>query len=199
VYDRLPGLVLGYHGCDRSVGEAVLAGKSDLKASQNAYDWLGHGIYFWEHNSNRAIEWASLLQANPRKGRRRIKEPMAIGAVIDPGFCLNLLDGQFLSQLPIAFDKLQDLHSSLGEPLPVNRTLGGSSDLLLRHLDCAVIETLHQLRLDEKKPLFDSARGVFVEGDPLYPGAAIQKLNHIQICVRNPACIKGYFRLRDSA
>ena len=39
---------------------------------------------------------------------------------------------------------------------------------------------------------------MFVEGDPLYPGAAIQKANHIQRCVRNPACIKGYFRLREA-
>lgn len=199
MYDRLPGLVLGYHGCDRAVGEAVLTGKSDLKASQNSYDWLGHGVYFWEHNPTRAIEWASLLRAKPRKGRRRIKEPMAIGAVIDLGFCLNLLDAQFLSQLPIAFKKLQDFHSSVGEPLPKNRTMGGSKDLLLRHLDCAVIETLHQLRVDEKKPAFDTARGVFVEGEAIFPGAAIQKFNHIQVCVRNPACIKGYFRLRENA
>jgi len=42
------------------------------------------------------------------------------------------------------------------------------------------------------------ARGVFVEGEPLYPGAAIQKFNHIQVCVRNPDCIKGYFRLREN-
>jgi hypothetical protein len=85
----------------------------------------------------------------------------------------------------------------VGEPMPVNRTLGGSSDLLLRHLDCAVIETLHRFRLDEKKPGFDSVRGVFVEGDPLYPGAGVHKFNHIQICVRRPECIKGYFRLRE--
>ncbi len=199
MYDRLPGLVLGYHGCDRGVGEAVLAGQTDLKSSQNAFDWLGHGIYFWEHNPTRAIEWASLLRESPRKGRSRIKDPMAIGAVIDLGFCLNLLDAQFLSQLPIAFAKLQNLHLALGEPLPRNRALRGSSDLLLRHLDCAVIETLHQLRVDEKKPAFDSVRGVFVEGDPLYPGAAIQKFNHIQVCVRNPGCVRGYFRVRENA
>jgi hypothetical protein len=114
------------------------------------------------------------------------------------GFCLNLLDAQFLSQLPIAFKKLEEIYSRLGQPLPSNRDIAGSSDLLLRHLDCAVIETLHQLRVDEKKPSFDSARGVFVKGDALYPGAAIQKLNHIQVCVRNLACIKGYFRLREA-
>jgi hypothetical protein len=122
---------------------------------------------------------------------------MAIGAVIDPGFCLNLLEAQFLSQLPVAFQKLQQIYAPTGQPLPKNRTLGGSSDLLLRHLDCAVIETLHQLRFDEKEPEFDTARGVFVEGEPLYPGAAIHKHNHIQLCVRNPECVMGYFRLRE--
>jgi hypothetical protein len=41
MYDRLPGLILGYHGCERWVGEAVLSGKTELKSSNNAYDWLG--------------------------------------------------------------------------------------------------------------------------------------------------------------
>jgi len=27
----------------------VLAGKLPAKASANPYDWLGNGIYFWEH------------------------------------------------------------------------------------------------------------------------------------------------------
>src|SRR5258707_7433821 len=112
---------------------------------------------------------------------------MAIGAVIDLGLCLNLLDARFLAQLPIAYEQLRALHSELGQPLPKNRTLGKSKDLLLRHLDCAVIETLHQLRAEDAKPSFDTTRGVFVEGEPLYPGAAIQKFNHIQLCVRSPA------------
>jgi hypothetical protein len=199
MYDRLPGLILGYHGCDRSIGEAVLSGKTDLKASNNAYDWLGHGIYFWEHNPMRAVEWARLLYQRPQVNRKKVKRPMAIGAVIDMGLCLNLLDARFLAQLPLAYEQLRALHLELGQPLPENRTLGKSKDLLLRHLDCAVIETLHQLRAENPKlSSFDTARGVFVEGEPLYPGAAIQKFNHIQLCVRNPACIKGYFRLREN-
>ncbi len=198
MHDRLPGLILGYHGCDRAVGDAVLSGKTELRASNNTYDWLGHGIYFWEHNPTRANEWARLLQSKPRQGRRQIQKPMVLGAVIDLGVCLNLLDSKFLSQLPNAYEKLRTLHDHLNSPMPENKTLGGSTDLLLRHLDCAVIETLHQFRADAGESAFDSVRGVFVEGDALYPGAAIQKFNHIQVCVRNPACIKGYFRLREN-
>ena len=40
---------------------------------------------------------------------------------------------------------------------------------------------------------FDSARGVFVEGEALYPNAGFNEKNHIQICIRNPNCIKGFF------
>ena len=41
---RTPTWVLGYHGCDREVGEAVLAGETTLRPSENDWDWLGTGI-----------------------------------------------------------------------------------------------------------------------------------------------------------
>ena len=49
----------------------------------------------------------------------------------------------------------------------------------------------------EQKPAFDSIRGVFFEGDELYPGAGFKEKDHIQICIRNPNCIKGYFLPRE--
>ena len=195
--NRISGLTLAYHGCDRSVGELVLAGKTELVASRNSYDWLGHGIYFWEYNAKRAIYFARSMELAHRKGKTKIKEPMVIGAVIDLGVCLNLLDSNRIDELSGAYANLVKLYQNIERPLPVNRTFRGSTDLLMRHLDCAVIELLHQMRADENKPAFDSARGVFVEGKPIYPGAAIHQYNHIQICVRNPACIRGYFRVRD--
>src|SRR5580704_17575914 len=110
MYDRLSGLILGFHGCDRAIGEAVLSGDEDLKASNNSCDWLGHGIYFWENNPLRAIEWARLIQQGPRGNRRKIHHPLAIGAVIDLGMCLNLLDSAFLAQLPVAYRRLRKVH-----------------------------------------------------------------------------------------
>ena len=56
--DRRPnsfGPVLGYHGCDREVAEQVLSGQSDLRLSENSYDWLGSGIYFWVDSPQRAL------------------------------------------------------------------------------------------------------------------------------------------------
>lgn len=41
--------VFGYHGCDAEFARQILAGEVEISqwtASQNAWDWLGHGIYF---------------------------------------------------------------------------------------------------------------------------------------------------------
>jgi len=65
---RASAFVLGYHGCNRAVGEKVIAGKEHLKASDNDYDWLGSGIYFWENSARRALDWANLVKANPKLG-----------------------------------------------------------------------------------------------------------------------------------
>jgi hypothetical protein len=53
------------------------------------------------------------------------------------------------------------------------------------------------IRLDNKESAYDSVKGVFWEGDELYPNAGFREKDHIQICVRNPNCIKGYFLPRE--
>ena len=41
---------------------------------------------------------------------------------------------------------------------------------------------------------YDTVRGAFLEGKPAYPGAGFSREGHIQIAVRNSACILGVFR-----
>jgi len=60
--------VVGYHGCDASVVEEVLAGKAELMLSTNAYDWLGEGMYFWEHGPQRRM--SGPLSKRDLAGRR---------------------------------------------------------------------------------------------------------------------------------
>ncbi len=38
--------IFDFHGCDKAIADAVLTGEGTLSASENAYDWLGRGIYF---------------------------------------------------------------------------------------------------------------------------------------------------------
>ncbi len=83
MYSKLPNLVLGFHGCKQDTYDKVISNGETLKESDNKYDWLGHGIYFWEQNYQRAYEWAINKYGD---------NAAVIGAVIDLGYCLNLTD-----------------------------------------------------------------------------------------------------------
>ena len=103
------------------------------------------------------------------------------------------MDSKYLSELKYGYNALTDNLQKVGKPIPKNTDISGNQDKLLRKLDCAVIETLHKLSLDAGERPYDSVKGLFVEGDELYPGAGFHEKNHIQICLRNPNCIKGFF------
>ncbi len=194
MYSTYPSFVLGFHGCDRELAESVFSGDERLKPSENKYDWLGNGVYFWEQNPLRALKYARHLKDNPARGKANIKDPAVIGAVISLGHCLNLLNSESLLILMQGYDLLSSVHEKSGYPIPENKPIGEETDLLLRPLDCAVIETIHEFGRETDKRPYDTVRGVFWEGKDLYPNAGFKEKNHIQICVRDLNCIKGYFR-----
>ncbi|HEX2901184.1 MAG TPA: hypothetical protein VHS96_15805, partial [Bacteroidia bacterium] len=140
-----------------------------LKASKNTYDWLGHGSYFWEFDEVRALAYAQELQEYSERAFTPIIRPAVIGAVIDLGNCLDLLDWRNLTFVKLAYNVLLQSNDGSISDLPQNRSLPGQSGLLLRDLDCAVIEMLHDLWVNEfRQPPFDSVRGAFWEGKELY-------------------------------
>jgi hypothetical protein len=174
--------ILGYHGCDLETSERLLRNEP-FRTSDNGYDWLGSGAYFWEANPDRALEWAR---------QHRPSGPAVVGAVIDPGFCLDLITSNGTSALASAYQLYTAVTAASGTPLPTNT---GGEDYLHRKLDCAVINFLHTTRKREGDVAFDTVRGVFMEGERLYPTSGFRRQSHIQICVRNPAAIKGVFRV----
>ena len=175
------------------MGREIIADKRPLKKSENTYDWLGHGFYFWEFNPARARSFAE-ERAKRKLGATAIEKPFVLGAVIDLGYCWNLLDETGIQVLKQGFETLSDTFEQTGRSLPENEP---ADEPLKRNLDCAIIETVHKLNESPEKRSFDSIRGVFPEGDLLYPGAGVREKNHIQICVRNPNCIKGFFVPRE--
>lgn len=185
MYRKLPNLVIGFHGCDQNVYDKVIKDGESLTKSQNEYDWLGNGIYFWEHNLQRAYEWA---ERSPK-----IKKPAVIGAVIDLGYCLNLTDTASAEKLKKGYELLKIRCEKNQIELPKNVPSKLSEDILKRNLDCAVIQQIHDVLIQGNQPDFDSVRGVFTEGGPAYPGACFLEKTHVQICIVNPNCIKGYF------
>lgn len=184
MYQKLPNLVIGFHGCKKDVFTKVICEGGSLKASENDYDWLGHGTYFWEQNYQRALAWAEF----------RYKEDAAvIGAVIDLGYCLNLTDNASSKKLQYGYEILKARCELTGEALPQNRPSSKTKDILLRNLDCAVIQQIHEFNRANNLLEFDSVRGIFLEGEPTYPGSEFREKTHVQLCICNPNCIKGYF------
>jgi hypothetical protein len=126
------------------------------------------------------------------KSRSRIKEPYAIGAVIDLGYCLDLISTTGIEFVKGAYAGLRLAMDESETPMPRNY---GGDDLLQRHLECAIINYIHSIvKLDKEKP-FDTVRGVFLEGKPIYETSGFREKTHIQICVRNLENIKGVFRV----
>lgn len=185
--------IIGYHGCDKRTAERVVLDGEPLVPSTNQYDWLGEGVYFWERSLRRAHTFASEQQA-----RRKVNTPFVIGAFIRLGNCLDLTDVAATEDLAKFYAQVfEPAMASAGVPLPQNRKAGkGDMDILLRDLDCAVINAFMVAcdnRAGEGQQYYQTVRGVFVEGDPAFPGSALRAKTHVQIAVRDPACILGYF------
>lgn len=187
--------VLGYHGCDKVVADKAVAGQAAILESDRDYDWLGPGSYFWESDPARALEWAEARVAKGDYGQAAV-----VGAVIDLRNCLDLVSKDDIELLRAAHDSFVRMQKLSGLPVPENRNPRGSrdSDRVLRFLDCAVFRHLHQIieqfgeDADGFEP-FDTVRGMFVEGGRAYKGSGLFRRSHVQIAVRNTACIKGVF------
>ncbi len=194
MYSTKPSFVYGFHGIDKEAAIRILNQEDNFRHSNNSYDWLGNGIYFWENNYQRAIEYA---QEDSKRANSSIKTPFVLGAILDLGNCLDLLDQKYINYLAIAFNVLEKYLERENKPLPKNTSFGKLDfDFKKRELDCAVIRYAHKLAKEEGE-YFDSVRAAFLEGETLYPGSMFRKQNHIQIAIINPNCIKGIFLPRQ--
>ena len=86
--------VIAYHGCDQSTVDKVLSQGKSLEPSEQAHDWLGKGIYFWEYGLQRARDWAE-----KREQAGLLKNPAVLGAVLHLGNCFDLLDTRYTDVL----------------------------------------------------------------------------------------------------
>lgn len=188
-YQFHPSFVLGFHGTEKTTVDTVVDQKRrvHLDHSKKSYDWLGHGVYFWENDPARGLEWAKSGKKNGK-----IKQPDVVGAIIDLGLCLDLTTQTGLEEVQLAYAAYKKSMHEANQTMAQNFM---GADRVLRELDCAVIEVLHQLRQDEGAPPYDSIRAAFPEDDPLYKDSGFRAKNHIQLCVLNESkCIKGYFK-----
>ena len=173
-----PQFVVGYHGCSRAFAETILA-EQQFMPSTKEFDWLGRGIYFWEYAPYRALDWATQRCAASRE------EPAVIGATIQLGNCLNLLDTEHMQDLTEAY---QQIAAEVGAAnLPRNTRRGA------HFLDRLVIDTYCRALEAEAQIARQTVRGTFPEGEPIYFGSKILGRAHTQIAVRDAACLLDFF------
>ena len=188
-------LVYGFHGIDKDIGLQILKQEQEFKPSDNQYDWLGEGIYFWENNLARAWQYAETAR---KRRNSSIKTPYVLGAILELGHCLDLLNQEYLDFLAKSYELLKQGLLAEGKQLPKNTGFNPNDfDFKKRELDCAVIRMAHSYIKKSCGIHFDSVRAAFWEGEELYEGAGFRKQNHIQIAILNPNCIKGVFLPRD--
>lgn len=172
-------IVVGHHGCTEAYARGLLLGKRPIREwrpSTNDWDWLGHGVYFWEHAPERALRWAR------ERYRTRRQRPAVLGAYLQLGRCFDLLDESITALLGATYERLVRAFAGEGRPLPQNRGREGK----LHELDCMVInECIDELR--RRGTDYDTVRSAFLEGAPVYPAAGFSRESHIQIAVRNPS------------
>jgi len=181
-----PFEVTAFHSCDKVLALRLLNGTDELRPSNNPWDWLGPGIYFWEQNPYRALTYAEEAAQQQQKFSGSIKTPFVIGAIIELGNCLNLVEPNSIDIVKEAYAVFSAITYNEGQAMPKNR---GAN----RELDCAVINSVHEINKRLGDPAYDTIRSPFQEGEPIYTGANFTDRLHIEICVRNPRVIKGYF------
>src|SRR5947208_1345836 len=119
--DQFARIVVGYHGCTERFARSLLFGALPLhewRASANEWDWLGHGIYFWEHSPERALRWAT------EKVRKRRDKPAVIGALLQLGRCFDLLNEALTDLLAESYQALVQDFARAGLTLPKNSGAG---------------------------------------------------------------------------
>jgi len=132
------------------------------------------------------LEYAEESARRKQFNKIPISTPFVLGAIIDLGNCLNLVESGSLQIVSQSHKGLSQLIRESGGKMPINRKDN-------RTLDCAVIQFIHKSNVEEGKESYDTVRCAFPEGDEAYEGASITSRLHIQVCVRNTNLIKGLF------
>jgi hypothetical protein len=164
-----PIRVLGYHGTSRAKANSILA--NGFKVSDNDYDWLGKGVYFFQDAPIRAMQWAT---------GQHPQQPAVIRALIRLDNCIDLLDIKWFPPLRIVYNSFREQYRLANRPLPQQNPQHSKA----HRLDCEFFnyttEMLHRRGQD-----VEVIRAVFVEGENIFPNSAIFDLAHVQIAVTN--------------
>jgi len=97
-------------------------------------------------------------------------------------FCLNLLDTRYFEGLQRTYELIVERNQRAGRQLP--RNTGDKR----HHLDKVVVDEFCA-SWQRNGVRYQTVRGCFPEGAPIYDGSKILRETHVQIAVRDLSCI----------
>jgi hypothetical protein len=163
----------GYHGTSATHAAVIL--RDGFRPSDNDYDCLGHGVYFFEDGLAQAAAWAT---------RAHRSELAVVEADVRLEDCLDLKDT--VGWVPL----LAQVH---GEVLRVSREQGlplPRQTSSTHRLDRVVIEVTVAI-LEREGTRIRAVRAVFAEGTPAFQGSFLSEGFHVQVAVRDPDLISS--------
>jgi hypothetical protein len=117
-----------------------------------------------------------------------------VGAVMKLSIILDVSTQEGIDAFRTAYESLK----RSGVKLKTNRkSVESDTDVILRALDRQVFKYLHELYVDQNLPPIDAVRGAFPQGEAVAPTSAIFANSHVQIALRNPTCVLGYFKVPE--
>lgn len=188
-----------YHGCDVTTRDDLVSGRlKHLNHSNNQYDWLGPGAYFFEGDVERALLFAQASHRNPDKRytARPIATPAVVGAVLQVQNWLDMTTQAGIQEFSLAYQSFAAGLEANGTPVPANRPANNTdTDVIYRALDNAVFTWLHKARESQEPPLssFQAVRAAFHQGEKVAPTSGFHVSTHIQISLRDNNCVVGWF------
>ena len=180
--------VIGYHGTRQSVAEKIVLLQEPIRWFDQAHDWMGSGVYYWEHAPKQAWRFAEI-----RRRQRQWDEPVAVVAsMIRLGFCLDLLDPDNARFLASMHDDFLEMCRVEGKPIPENKRRW-------KYLDKAVFDYAYAMigeknRREGLAARVDTCRGIYVRpgtAGRLWKESWVQHGAFIQLLVKNTDCILG--------
>lgn len=173
---------IGYHGTRLEYAQKIL--DEDFRPSENSWEWLGHGVYFWQDAPDRAFGWAK--EWHSRSG---YEGPIAVVAARIQLFdFVDLLD-------QTGMRLVKDFASALQRKI-ANEERSLTNEYPIHRLDCELFNSVTTMLLSEGIEV-RGYRAACVEGDPITEGSPIYDRSHVQLAVIDQTTILEKWIIED--
>jgi hypothetical protein len=147
----------GFHGTTGAKAETIV--REGFDQSENDFDWLGSGVYFYQDGPYRAEKWA-LEWAVKRYGG----EAAVVGATImlERSTLMDLIDMLWSERLRTFYKEYRDYCVRFGKPIPEQQA---HPEVPRAHrLDCDVVNKFVHYYSTKKATPISAVRAAFEEG-----------------------------------